>query len=64
MTLIKGTRVQKGQIWLDPRTHTQYIVHSKKGDGWRMNILTDKPGVYNGRHTFHKWTFKKLTLLK
>lgn len=56
--------VKKGQIWLDPRTGVQYVVKQKKGDGWRMAILTNKRELFGKKqHTFHKFTFKKLELI-
>lgn len=49
--------IRKGQIWKSKKTPIQVLVIGKgKNDKFKVNILTDKPGFYAGRHTLARWT--------
>ena len=40
--------------------HSQYVVVAKKkGEKWKVKILTDQPGVYKGTHTLAERTIRK-----
>jgi hypothetical protein len=56
-------KIEKGQVW-ENRSAVQFLVSHKKGDRWKLKVLTDRPGVYNGAHTFQEHImYKKLLLL-
>jgi hypothetical protein len=42
----------------------QVLICGKSGVMWKAKVLTSKPGVFNGSHTFNQWTlWNKFELL-
>jgi len=51
--------IKKGQIYKGNRNNTQIEISGKKGGKWQAKVLTIRPGVYNGSHSFTERTIKK-----
>lgn len=48
--------VKRGQIWKQKGHAVTVIITGSNGGRWKAKVLTDKPGVYNGSHTFTQQT--------
>ena len=57
--------IQLNQVWENKLTGTQYMVIGKKKDKFRAVVLTEKPDVYAGSHTFSRNTiWQKMKLMR
>lgn len=58
-------KVKLNQIWRQKNHEMTVIISGKKGSMWKAKVLSDKPGVYKGSHTFNERTlFHKYELLE
>jgi hypothetical protein len=52
--------IHKGQIWASRRSDSQVLIHQKVGGfQWKVKVLTNKTGVFNGTHTLTEHTLRK-----
>lgn len=55
----KKEKIRLNQIYKSKKSDFQVIIIGKKGGKWKANVLTDRTGVYAGRHTFAEMTLRK-----
>lgn len=58
---VMGIRIN--QVYKNRVSNMQILIAGKKGGKWKAKVLTEKPGVYAGTHSFAEFTLRHQFIL-